>query len=423
MVNYEWQLVASSTKKAKGQAKGQGQGQSNESSKGKGKGKSGNIDKGRAKGGCDGSQPDPDPWILCRNPNCTGWIFCNLLRQGTACQKCKLVFSPPPGATGPPKPPKSPSSQSAWRSARGGGGPKNASGESPTVFDLAEHLSALLAAKDHLPPEHANLLAAAESSLAVAKPPSPKVDLSTAHTAVAAALAVQTSCQDKCSKLQSRVKQHMDLVQKFLGELEDADARLANAQSEYAKAAQQASNIADSCKSGTSLDSPLSQPIDFSICTSLKDLLGVLDSLPADHRKFLATNLEDHPTPMVIDSANTSCTGDLKDEEPSSDAMASNVPIEAHGPLPYIPGLASGSAAPVSSSEVPAPPDAGTPQPFGPSSRSVDAGNSSACGRATRSTPYPNKPLSALSSSDELKEKCKDYAKVVETALKSSSQG
>ena len=264
-----------------------------------------------------------------------------------------------------------------------------------------------------IPPEHANLLAVAESSLAAAKPPSPKADLSSAHSAVASALAVQTSCQDKSNKLQARVKQHMDLVQKFPGELEEADARLANAQSEYAKAAKQASTIADSCKGGTSLDSPLDCPIDFSVCTSLKDLLGVLDSLPADHRKFLASNLEEQPEAMVVDSAAASITGDLECEEPTTVSPAATAPIETPSP----------AVVPVSSTDVPSLPDVGTPRPFGPSSRSVDAGNSSSCGRAVRSTPYLNKPLSALSSSDELREKCKDYAKVVETALKATSQG
>jgi hypothetical protein len=310
-------------------------------------------------------------------------------------------------------------------------------------------LSTLLAAKESLPAEHAPLVAAAECALAAAMPvtpPTPKGELSTAQTALAQALAVQTACQEKSAKVQKRVKQHMDLVTRFMEELETSDQQLAVATAEYAKAASAAQAVADKNNLTQQADGgvapgtvPFAQPVNLAACNNLNELLAALGTLPAASKLLLSSSLSvDKPADALSHASESAFSDTLPidvDDEPSGAISPRTAPKASPSrgdldPNPGAPKAARIDSASLGDAEMPPghfpevepPAPARTPTTFGPSSIS-----SNAVDMGHRNSPYSGatsgrapKKLSELSTSAELKEQCGEWAKIVETALRNS---
>jgi hypothetical protein len=287
-------------------------------------------------------------------------------------------------------------------------------------FDLASHLSALLAAKESLDPKHDSLVAAAQTALSTERPPSIKSEVALVQSKVAATLAVQENLVGKCSKLKARLATHMGLIDKFMAELATSEALLADARESYAASvSEQAKILANTTEAKVSAQAiPSNTPINITGCSTLQDLAKLFAALPKDHKQLLVTSLQS-PEPEVAPIPSSPPPGaDSFGSAPAPLLLPTMDDAEATRPMdeeadghgldqgPGDPkrakvdgsGLVVSSGASVSSSTA-----------------DVSGAGKAVATSSNRASPYST--TLALSTREDIRAKCREYANIVEAAL------
>ena len=428
--HYEWKFVkaAKSSNASKGKGKGKGKASAAESTEHGSPTRSVVHERG-------GNASEP--WIQCKNPKCAGWCPVANLREGTCCKLCKLIFTPPPGAK----------LKQAAKPANPAAQAVNAKGQPPSShFDLAKHLAALIAAKDTMSPNHANLIEAAKVSLAAeAPPPNPKEQLAASQSAVQAALAAQTIASDKCDKLKKKVQQHFEYVKRFIAELSTAEEALLEAKLTFSKAVA-SENAISSGNVDARLVPSLATPIDLAKCSSLTDLVNALETLSPDDKQLLVSKLS--PTPDGSRSPCPSQAGTLghQPEQPTGSSVASQQTIDSSDSQGINPGPDGFDSAPLAGSEASQDADManGDPVTKGAAKRDNSQEPPTICKKAkptivdsdahevpslpaslgpadgdissASNSQFPRVALNTLASSENMRDQCDILAKVVSQA-------